>query len=48
VISGSEPTPEQRAQLTAFGHRLISRSALSETEFFESIQRTLHRVRPKS
>ena len=45
VVSGADLSPDQRAELTDFGHRLISKSALNEAELFETIQRALHRVR---
>jgi hypothetical protein len=44
VLSGTDLSPDQRAQLTEFGHRLVSKSALNEAELFETIQRALHRV----
>jgi signal transduction histidine kinase/DNA-binding response OmpR family regulator len=47
VVSGGDLTQEQRAQLTAFGHRLVSKSALTEPELFETIQRALQRARPR-
>jgi CheY-like chemotaxis protein len=48
VVSGGDLTPDQRAQLTEFGHRLIGKSALSEAELFDTVQRALQRVRPKA
>jgi CheY-like chemotaxis protein len=48
VLSGGDLTPEQRAQLTEFGHRLISKSALSEAELIDSVKRALQRVRPNA
>jgi signal transduction histidine kinase/DNA-binding response OmpR family regulator len=44
VVSGADLSPDQRAELTDFGHRLVTKSALSEAELFETIQRALHRV----
>ncbi|MFH1186239.1 MAG: response regulator [Chloroflexota bacterium] len=48
VLSGGDLTPEQRAELVEFGHRLISKSALSEAELIDSVKRALQRVRPKA
>jgi CheY-like chemotaxis protein len=48
VVSGGELTPEQRNQLTEFGHRLIAKSALSEAELFDTVQRALQRLRPRA
>ncbi|HET6846565.1 MAG TPA: response regulator [Anaerolineales bacterium] len=48
VVSGGDLTPEQRSQLTEFGHRLIGKSTLSEAELFDTVQRALQRVRPKA
>jgi CheY-like chemotaxis protein len=45
VVSGGDLSADQRAELTDFGHRLVTKSALSEAELFETIQRALHRVR---
>ena len=47
VVSGGDLSSEQRDQLTEFGHRLISKSALSEAELIETVQRALQRVQPK-
>ncbi|HEY5982390.1 MAG TPA: response regulator [Anaerolineales bacterium] len=47
IVTGGDLLPDQRAQLTEFGHRLISKSALSEAELFETVQRALQRVRTK-
>jgi CheY-like chemotaxis protein len=48
AVSAGDLSPEQRAQLTEFGHRLISKSALTEAELFETVQRALQRVRPRA
>jgi signal transduction histidine kinase/DNA-binding response OmpR family regulator len=48
VVSGGELTPDQRTQLTEFGHRLVAKSSLSEAELFDTVQRALQRVRPKA
>jgi hypothetical protein len=48
VVSGGDLTPDQRTQLTEFGHRLIGKSALSEAELFDTVQRALQRVRPRA
>jgi CheY-like chemotaxis protein len=45
VVSGGDLSPDQRAELTDFGHRLVAKSALNEAELFETIRRALHRVR---
>ena len=47
VVSGGDLTSEQRAALTAFGHRLVSKSSLTEPELFETIQRALQRAQPR-
>ncbi len=48
VVSSGDLTADQRAQLTAFGHRLIGKSSLSEAELLDTVQRALQRVRPKA
>jgi len=48
AVSAGDLSPEQRAQLTEFGHRLISKSALTEAELFETVQRALQRMRPRA
>jgi len=47
VVSGGDLTPEQHKQLSDFGQRLISKSALSEQDLIENIERSLRRVRTK-
>jgi CheY-like chemotaxis protein len=45
VVTAGDLSADQRAELTDFGHRLVTKSALTEAELFETIQRALHRVR---
>jgi signal transduction histidine kinase/DNA-binding response OmpR family regulator len=44
VVSGGDPTPEQRRQLSEFGQRLISKSTLSERDLLSVLERALKRV----
>jgi CheY-like chemotaxis protein len=46
VVSGGDLTAEQQKQLSDFGQRLISKSALSEADLIASIERALRRVNP--
>ncbi len=47
VISGMDPTPEQKERLSQFGQSLISKASFNEKELLTSIQRSLDRVKTK-
>jgi PAS domain S-box-containing protein len=47
VVSGGDLSAEQQKQLTDFGHRLISKGSLNETELLGTIERALKRLQPK-
>jgi hypothetical protein len=44
VVSGGDLSPAQRQQLSAFGQRLISKSALEERDLLGVVERALRRV----
>jgi signal transduction histidine kinase/CheY-like chemotaxis protein len=48
VLSGGDLTPEQQQQLAEFGDRLVNKSALKESDLFDTIQRALRRVQTRA
>jgi len=48
VMSGGDLSPDQHRQLSDFGHRLISKSSLSEADLFDTIHRVLRGVQSGS
>jgi len=47
VISGMEPSEEQKEQLSKLGQRLLTKGSFSEKELLTTIQRTLERAQVK-
>ena len=48
VVSGVDLSSEQQQQLKEFGQRLLSKSALSESDLLNTIERALKRVEVKN